>query len=197
MRNAFMTLTGPTLAYVLREAGESDIHELVEIIRSSFQDVALRFRLTEENCPKHPSNCRDSWIAEALNKGIRYFMLDVDGASCGCVALEQANPEVCYLERLAVLPHQRQRGFGKALVDHVLWEAGQLNARRVEIGIIADQTELREWYRRIGFLDGKKAAFPHLPFQVLFMVRTLDDPACRFEAVNESPCSPRQQRSKP
>jgi N-acetylglutamate synthase-like GNAT family acetyltransferase len=157
------------MPYTIREATTPDIPGLVEIIRTSFHDVADRFSLTEENCPKHPSNCRATWIAGALDNGIRYFILDSNGLSCGCVALEQASPDVCYLERLAVLPLQRRQGFGKALAECVLSEAKELGANRVDIGIMAHHTELRDWYGKIGFVEQKTADFAHLPFSVLFM----------------------------
>ena len=137
--------------------------------------MAIRFGLTETNCPRHPSNCKPDWIEEALAKGVRYFILDSEGLSCGCVALEQAGPEVCYLERLAVLPAQQRQGFGRALVDHVLDEGqGIRMLHQVDIGIIAAQAELKEWYKKIGFIEQRKARFPHLPFEVLFMSKTLD-----------------------
>jgi GNAT superfamily N-acetyltransferase len=157
------------MSYIIHEATPLEIPKLVEIIRASFQDVAVRFGLTAANCPKHPSNCQATWITSALEKGARYFVLDAEGISCGCVALEQASPEVCYLERLAVLPPQRCRGYGKALVGRVLHEAKELGAQRVDIGIIAEHTELSEWYRKVGFSEQKTATFPHLPFRVLFM----------------------------
>lgn len=157
------------MPYTIRQATTADVPGLVEIIRTGFRDVARRFDLTAVNCPRHPSNCRESWIASALEKGVRYFVLVSEGVSCGCVALEQANPETCYLERLAVLPTLRRRGHGKALVVHALAEAKALGVQRVDIGIIAEHTELRDWYRKFGFVDQKRASFPHLPFQVLFM----------------------------
>jgi N-acetylglutamate synthase-like GNAT family acetyltransferase len=173
------------MPYTIREATAADIPRTVEIIRNSFHDVAVRFGLTEGNCPKHPSNCKASWVEEALEKGARYFLLDSEGLSCGCVALEQAGPDVCYLERLGVLPAQRRRGYGRALVDRVLYEAKGLGSHRVDIGIIADHTELKDWYRRIGFVEQKTATFPHLPFQVLFMsmiLKPLDKFSRNFRA---------------
>jgi ribosomal protein S18 acetylase RimI-like enzyme len=88
------------------------------------------------------------------------------------VALERAKPEVCYLERLAVLPDQRTRGFGKALVSHVLSEAGKLGCHEVRIGVIADQAELKDWYRGLGFVETENREFSHLPFLVTFMFYT-------------------------
>ena len=159
--------------YTIRNATQSDIPALVAIIRNSFHDVALRFNLTIDNCPKHPSNCAPQWIGTALQKGVRYFILESNTTPCGCVALEQARPELCYLERLAVLPDYRRRGFGKTLVDHALLQALQSGAKRVEIGIIADQHELKNWYSLLGFIETGKATFQHLPFEVRFMAKTL------------------------
>ena len=86
---------------------------------------------------------------------------------------ERAGSGVCYLERLCVLPGFRRRGFGEELVSRVLAEAVALGARQVDIGIIEKHTELREWYRKLGFTEGESKDFPHLPFRVLFMSKEL------------------------
>jgi len=104
-----------------------------------------------------------------MERGITYFAIKNNNHVVGCVALEQANSQVCYLERLAVLPNQRRRGFGKALVEHALSEAKLLGVNYVSIGIIAEQTELKDWYKRLGFVEGESKEFPHLPFRVTFM----------------------------
>jgi diamine N-acetyltransferase len=153
----------------IRVCTPKGIEVLVETIRKSFQDVAERFDLTKENAPRHPSNCTDDWIQKDMERGVTYFVIENENIVVGCVVLEQANPEVCYLERLAVLPDQRRRGFGKKLVTHVLSEAKSLGAHRVNIGIIAQQTELKNWYGRIGFIEGETKEFSHLPFRVTFM----------------------------
>jgi len=108
-----------------------------------------------------------------MERGVAYFIIENDNHNVGCAALELATSEVCYLERLAVLPDQRRRGFGQALVKHVLSEAKLREAHRVSIGIIAQHTELKNWYEKIGFTEGESKAFPHLPFRVTFMAYTL------------------------
>lgn len=142
---------------------------MADVIQRSFRPVAERFGLTRENAPRHPSNCAPDWIERDMGRGVVYFVIECEGRVAGCVALELANPEVCYLERLAVLPDQREHGFGKALVNHALCRAKALGARRVDIGIIAEDTELRDWYKEIGFAEGESKEFPHLPFRVAFM----------------------------
>jgi len=153
----------------IRICTKKDAQVLIEITRKSFQDVADRFGLTPENAPRHPSNCTVGWIRKDIEDGVTYFVIQNKNHVVGCVALEKSNSEVCYLERLAVLPNQRRRGFGKALVEHTLSEAKLLGVNYVSIGIIAEQTELKNWYKKLGFVEGESKEFPHLPFRVTFM----------------------------
>jgi N-acetylglutamate synthase-like GNAT family acetyltransferase len=160
------------MPYRIRTGTREDVDALVATIRGSFKGVAELFGLTEENCPRHASNCTAQWIEKDMDRGVTYFVLESEGRVAGSVALERATPEACYLERLAVLPDRRRRGFGKALVAHVLSEAGRLGCRKVGIGVIADQAELKDWYRGLGFVETETRDFAHLPFRVSFMMHT-------------------------
>ena len=153
----------------IREATISDTETLSKIIRVSYQTVADRFGLNNSNCPKHPSNCTSDWINSDFERGVTYFLLVTDGEKTGCVALEKADHELCYLERLAVIPEYRNKGIGKCLVDYVFNEAKMLGCKRISIGIISKQQELKNWYSRIGFKEGVTTSFDHLPFDVTFM----------------------------
>ena len=161
------------MTVVIRHATEGDASCLAAILREASRDVAERFGLTPQNCPKHPSNCTTEWIEAGFEKGIVYFVLEEDGAPCGCAGLEQASSEVCYLVRLAVLPNHRRQGFGTALVNHVCDKARGLGARRVEIGTIAEHGELTRWYEKLGICHKNTAVFEHLPFTVAFMGKEL------------------------
>lgn len=83
--------------------------------------------------------------------------------------MEKANPELCYLERLSVISEFRNRGFGKFLDDYVFNEGKILGCKKISIGIISKQQELKNWYSRIGFKEGVTKSFDHLPFDVTFM----------------------------
>lgn len=159
--------------FAIRNATESDAGCLAAILREASRDVAESFGLTPENCHKHPSNCTPEWIEAGFEKGVVYYVLEAAGKPCGCVALEQADSDVCYLERLAVLPNHRRQGFGTALVNHVCDEARRLGARRIEIGTIAEHVALNRWYEKQGFRLKNTAEFEHLPFAVAFMGKEL------------------------
>ena len=99
---------------IIRETSKADISILFDILRNSFAGVAKRFNLTVENCPKNLAFCTEQRIEDDFNRGLKYYILENDGQACGCIALEKAGPDACYLERLAVLPERRKKGFGKA-----------------------------------------------------------------------------------
>ena len=185
------------------QATQRDIDQLTRLIRDSFADVAGRFELTPENCPKHPSNYTREWIQRDLERGVRYFILVVDGTAVGCVGVEKGSPTTCdrlpendfgkaergrrirntstrdnavqnrylevYLERLAVLPHHRGKGYRTRLARHAINQAKEMGASTVGIGIIAADTGLKDFYKALGFVVGETKTFPHLPFEVAFM----------------------------
>jgi len=161
------------MSTIIREATKQDSSILTYLIKKSFSDVAERFNLTLQNAPSHPSNCTEDWTIKAIEKGIKFYILEHENIPCGCVALDQANAEICYLERLGVLPGCRNNGFGKALVNHIILEAKKLKLKRIEIGIIAENLILKKWYINQGFIEKSTVKFEHLPFLVLFMYITL------------------------
>jgi GNAT superfamily N-acetyltransferase len=146
-----------------------DAKQLSRLIRDSFADVANRFELTPENCPKHPSNYTREWVERDLARGVRYFILIADGNAVGCVGLEKASPAICYMERLAILPDHRGQGYGTRLAVYAMDQARDLCASTVGIGIIAADTGLKDFYKALGFKEGKTKTFPHLPFAVAFL----------------------------
>jgi len=154
---------------VIQKAGVNDIQALSNLIRLSNQDVAQAFHLTKQNCPKHPSNCRDEWVESDFARGVTYYLLSDKGIPVGCAALEKADSGIGYLERVAVLPQFRHHGLGAKLVHHILDIAKKMNLKTISIGIIAEQQVLREWYETLGFVLVDTKKFAHLPFQVGFM----------------------------
>ena len=157
----------------IRKATLQDVHQLSSMIRLGFRDVAERFGLTPDNCPNHPSNCTERWIEEDLGRGVVYYILERSRVPTGCVALECAENGTFYLERLTVLPEARRRSFGKTLVDHAFMEAKALGAERIDIGIIAEHIELKNWYEKMGFVETETRKFENLPFLVTLLTYDL------------------------
>lgn len=153
----------------IRKANDSDIETLADVIRSSYATVAQSYNLTPDNCPKHPSNCTSDWLRKDVERGVIYYLIEKGSSILGCIAMEKANQETCYLERLAVMPEMRNRGLGHLLFGYFLNEAKSLGFNKIGIGIIAKQRELKEWYEKLGFVETGRKTFAHLPFEVAFM----------------------------
>ncbi len=160
----------------IRPAQADETQTVVSVLRRACATVAKRFDLTEENCPKSPAFYTDDRARADFERGVQYYFLEERGEVCGCVALEKARSDIGYLERLAVLPEHRSKGFGSALVRHVLAQARSMGLERVGIGIIAEDEPLREWYSRFGFVLTGTKRFDHLPFVVAFMEKELRKP---------------------
>ncbi|MBN2238941.1 MAG: GNAT family N-acetyltransferase [Dehalococcoidales bacterium] len=155
---------------LIREIAKNEpLERSVEVISASFGTVAKELNLTEENNPSHPSFMTLERLQEARDKGLTFFGGFEGGVQVGFVALEDAGEGVFYLERLAVLPEYRHKGYGLGLVNHALHYAGDCGGKKVSIGIIDEQIILKDWYRDIGFVHTGTRKFDHLPFTVGFM----------------------------
>jgi predicted N-acetyltransferase YhbS len=150
-------------------ASAQDTIRITALIRSAFGVVARRFDLNPINCPKHPSNCTEHWVARDIARGVRYYLAAVGKQVVGSMAVEHASASECYLERLAVHPEAQCQGVGAALVKHGLAEAQRLEVEKVGVAIIAEQSELSNWYQNLGFTPTATRRFLHLPFEVAFL----------------------------
>jgi N-acetylglutamate synthase-like GNAT family acetyltransferase len=112
-------------------------------------------------------------VARDLARGVCYYLARQDQQVAGCLGVERASTDTCYLERLAVLPGCQRRGVGAALVSHGLRQARHLGAKEVGVAIIAAQAELARWYQHRGFTPTVTRRFDHLPFEVAFLNRSL------------------------
>jgi ribosomal protein S18 acetylase RimI-like enzyme len=158
---------------IVRPVHSSEVAIIVDVLRRSFAGVAQRFALTAENCGKNPAFCTEQRVIDEQAKGAVFYFLEDAGQVCGCVAMERANQDAVYLERLGVLPEHRSKGFGRALVSHIFTEAKAAGAARVEIAVISEDVPLKKWYGRFGFVEMRTRKFDHLPFVVAFMAKQL------------------------
>ena len=150
-----------------------DSEEIAKIVAISNKDVAEMFCLNRQNNPKHPSFYDKEWVVSDFERGEEYFLYRENKIFVGCVAFEQPNSRVGYLNRLSVLPTNRRKGIGEKLVKHTLDYANSKGINEISIGIIAKHKTLKNWYLHLGFIENGIKEFPHLPFDVLFMKYSL------------------------
>jgi diamine N-acetyltransferase len=148
---------------------ENELENSVNVIADSFATVAIEFNLNKDNCPTHPSLVTVKQLKEMNRKGLKLFGLYEDNVQIGFVAVEKKKDKVYCIEKLAVLPEHRHKGYGGALMEFVRNSVKNLDGKKLSIGIINEHTVLKKWYERKGFQETAVKKFEHLPFTVCFM----------------------------
>ena len=154
-------------------ANEKELENSVSLIADSFRTVAVEFNLTKDNCPTHPSSVTLKQLNEMKRKGLKLFGLFEDDAQVGFVAVEKKKHKVFNLEKLAVLPEHRHKGYGGKLVEFSVEYVKNTDGEKLSIGIINEHTVLKKWYAAKGFQETSVVKFEHLPFTVCFMEKAL------------------------
>jgi diamine N-acetyltransferase len=152
---------------------ENELENSVQVIGDSFQTVAVEFKLNKDNCPTHPSLITLKQLKEMKRKGLKLFGLFEGNIQVGFVAVEKKKDKVYSIEKLAVLPEYRHKGYGGELLEFVGDYVKNLEGKTLSIGIINEHTVLKKWYEGKGFQETGITKFVHLPFTVCFMEKRI------------------------
>lgn len=139
------------------------------IIQQSFKTVAENFGLTVENCPNHTSFITEDKLKKQFSDGSDMFLYEKDEKYIGYFSLIKKSRSVYELDNLSVLPEFRHMGIGREMVEYAKNYANLKNGETISIGIIEENTVLKEWYKQLGFEHKGTKKFEHLPFTVGFM----------------------------
>lgn len=154
---------------IICEEITGDLGLWTDVIKSSFVSVVESLKLTEDLVPSNGAYIKVETLHRMAQQGATFFGLWVDDLPVGFVALVKAGDFSYRLEKLAVLPSYRHRGYGQLLVGRGLDYLRHHGIKQVGIGVIDEQSELIEWYKKLGFQTIKHQTFKHLPFKVCFM----------------------------
>jgi len=153
---------------------ENNLDDIKQVLQRSFITVAAEFDITKENAPTNPAFTTCEMIKKSIEKGLKLYGLYVDGKAIGTVGIEDANrDDLFFIERLAVVPECRHKGYGKILLDYAITAIKKENGKKVSIGIIDKNIRLKNWYQNYGFVEKEVKTYDHLPFGVCFMEMTV------------------------
>jgi len=141
----------------------------VKVIRESFATVARDFELTEQNCPNHTSFIKLEKLQNQFNKGTLMFGYFCDDEIVGYVSLTKIDNLTYELNNLSILPEYRHKGYGTELIDFCKAKVKEFGGGKITIGIIEENSILKDWYAAYGFIHTETQKFENLPFTVGFM----------------------------
>ena len=147
----------------------SDIERCLSVIQESFADVVNEFSITKENCPNHTSFITMQNLLFHWNNGFLMYGFYQGNEIICYVSLEDKGGAVFELRNLSVLPEHRHKGYGKQLLVFCKKKVRELNGSSITIGIIEENTVLKEWYIAKGFEHIGTKKLEHFPFTVGYM----------------------------
>jgi ribosomal protein S18 acetylase RimI-like enzyme len=155
---------------MIREITEKyEIKESVLVIRESFQTGALEFNLTKDNCPTNAAFIEYDVLVRLKDGGAKFFGYFIENKQTGFAAIKKATNEIYYVEKLAVIPGLRHKGYGTELMNFAENYVRKCKGKKVSVGIIDDNVKLKNWYGKLGYKVAGFREFNHLPFKVCFM----------------------------
>lgn len=147
---------------------------LLAVINTSFLTVVGQFGITKENAPNHPAFIKpDAFLAGLKDKYVEFYAYERDKTIIGTVAVTRNKEGRYWIERLAVLPEFRHARIGSVLMEYGFERIKLLGGTQCSIAIVEENTVLKDWYKKIGFVETEVKKYDHLPFLVCYMEKEL------------------------
>ena len=160
---------------MIRKVERADITECVRVIRDSFRTVADEFGFTKENASRFTAFAiSEEWLLWQMEGEHRLMFADEEnGIIRGYYSLKLSDSGECELSNLAVLPQYRHQGIGAKLLKHAMDTAREQHCKVINLGIVEENTVLRQWYERNGAVHTGTEKYDFFPFTCGYMKITL------------------------
>ncbi len=160
---------------MIREIHQDEIPQCVFVIRTSFATVAQELGITEENAPGFTAFATDEAriTAQLINEHRPMYGYFADGRLVGYYSILVKDGGECELNNLCVLPEFRHNNLGGELLEHSFAKGKELGCSKMTISIVEENTVLRRWYEKHGFIHLGTRKFDFFPFTCGYMERSL------------------------
>ena len=160
---------------MIKKIDKCDIPRCVKVITESFQTVADELGFTIENAPRFTAFAVDEEMLlwHYQNEYRLMYGYYEDDKIIGYYSIKLLEKQECELNHLCVLPEFRHRKIGEELLQNAIATARNESCVRMNIGIVEENTVLRKWYEKHGFLYQGKEKFDFFPFTCGYMYKIL------------------------
>ena len=150
----------------IKSVSAEQLIEYADVIRKSFATVAQDFGYTRENCPGHTSFITNERLERKIRDGYHAFGCYVGEKIIGFASLTDMGGGVYEMNDVSVLPEYRHFKYGKALLDFCKAKVVELGGNTISIGIIEENTIVKDWYIANGFIHTGTKKYDSLQFTV-------------------------------
>ena len=162
---------------MIKALSKNNIPECVKVIRESFMTIAEQFGFTIENAPRFTAFAMtEEWLLYQLDNEQRfmYGYFSSEGKIIGYYSLLMQDKGECELSNLCVLPEYRYKKIGHELLKDAYRQTEAHNCAKINIGIVEENTVLRQWYEKEGFIHVGTEKFDFFPFTCGYMEKELN-----------------------
>ena len=160
---------------MIKEITKQDIPECVNVIRTSFLTVADALGFNSDNAPRFTAfaTTEERLMWQLENEHRPMYGYYENGRIIGYYSLALQEDHECELNNLCVLPEYRHKHIGEKLVHDAHDSAKALGCIKMNIGIVEENTILRNWYEMLGFQHIGTKKFDFFPFTCGYMEKGL------------------------
>lgn len=152
----------------ISEIKYEELSSCLNLIHECFSTVAEKLNLTKENCPGHTSFMPMEKLQNFWNWGFKMYGLYDNQSLAGYFSLSLVpdRESVYSIHNLCVVPELRNKGYGTFLLDYAKQKSKEFGGKILFVDFIEEDTELRNWYIKNGFVHKGTEKYDHLIFTV-------------------------------
>lgn len=154
---------------ILRLA-EPNLPEAAAVIRQSFSTVVEKYSLNRAEWPTHPGFMDTDGLTKFYYSRQMYGLFE-GTTMIGYMALSEYNDSTLQLWHLCILPHRRDFGLGRLMVDHAKAETvtyighpPTIDSPRLALAFMNVDKGLRSWFEKQGFIYRGSLNHGRLPY---------------------------------
>ena len=159
----------------IRLLNKDDLETAAHVIRESFAATANDFDLTIDNCPTNGAFTQAKHLMNELENGNQLFGVYLGKKMIGFFELVYHEDQQADLEKVSIIPSERGNNYGKLILNRAKEIAYNNQMETINIGIIKENKDLKNWYQKMGYQIVCSKNFSHLPFEVLYLRLDLKD----------------------
>ena len=146
---------------------------ITDILNKAFLTVAQQYNFTKENAPFFPAFIYSDRMENSLNNGLKMYGYNKNDLIIGCAGFSYYKEDIYFIERLATLPEYRHLAIGTKLMEFVENKIKNSGGKISEVHVVDKNILLREWYKKLGYVEVRIDEIKVAPFNSCVMNKEL------------------------
>ena len=145
------------------------LSECLEILKLSYENTAVTFGMTEENCPyRGRTRLPLDMFEKEFDDGHVMYGYMCSNQIVGFLSIKVVAEELI-VQDIAVLPAYQSKGYGSELLIFAIETARRLNCKTISLGMVHDNVPLKRFYQKHGFKTVRLINFEKVSYAVGIM----------------------------